>query len=183
MTLARVLAGSALAQGLNVRVGETLGMAQRGGSVQSHVRIGENIHSPLMPRGKCSVLLSLERSEAVRVPEYLSPDTKAIVATTAVFPIPVLLGEAKYPELSAITEALNRISCKVYTLQAAELAREANAPTSLNMVVLGAYDALNENVLETKSIRAALHEALPNRFIAPNTRAFDKGYEAMKALR
>lgn len=179
ITLARVLAHAAMRQRLNVRVGETLGMAQRGGSVQSHVRIGKSVRSSLIPRGECDVLLSLEPSEAVRVPEFLGPGAVAIINTTPVSPIPVLLGEAKYPPLQAITSALEKIGCTVYTIDAKRLAEAVEAPTSLNVVVLGAYAAMT-NVLNSESLRRALGETLNKRFLEANLRAFDAGYANMK---
>ena len=182
IALARVLAHAALDEGLNVRVGETLGMAQRGGSVQSHVRIGEDIHGSLIPRGRCDVLLSLEPSEAVRTPEYLGPGTRAILNTTPVYPIPVLLKEATYPELPKLTSALERIGCRVYKVNARRLALEADAPASLNIVILGAYASLGEGVLSTESLRKAMDESLSKRFLEANNKAFDKGYEAMEKM-
>lgn len=179
ITLARVIAHAALKNRLNVRVGETLGMAQRGGSVQSHVRIGKSVRSSLIPRGECDVLLSLEPSEAVRVPEYLSPRAVAIINTTPVLPMPVLLGEAKYPPLQVITSALEKIGCTVYTIDAKRIAEEVEAPTSLNVVVLGAYAAMT-NVLSVESLRWALDEALNKRFLDANLRAFNAGYAEMR---
>jgi indolepyruvate ferredoxin oxidoreductase beta subunit len=181
ITLAKILAEAALKQGLDVMVGETLGMAQRGGSVQSHVRVGEGVHGSIIPKGKCNFLLSLEPSEAVRVPEYLSPNTKVILSTTPVYPIPVMLKEAIYPELTQIISALEKIGCKVYALEARDLASEANAPTSLNIVILGAYAALS-GLITADSLRKALRETLSKKFLEANTRAFDKGYYAMKKL-
>ena len=182
IALARVLAHAALDEGLNVRVGETLGMAQRGGSVQSHIRIGEDVHGSLIPRGRCDVLLSLEPSEAVRTPEYLGPGTRAILNTTPVYPIPVLLKEATYPELPKLTSALERIGCRVYKVNARRLALEADAPASLNIVILGAYASLGEGVLSTESLRKAMGESLSKRFLEANNKAFDKGYEAMEKM-
>ncbi len=179
ITLARVIAQAAIKQRLNVRVGETLGMAQRGGSVQSHVRIGKGVHSPMIPRGECDILLSLEPSEAVRVPEYLGPGAVAIISTTPVLPIPVMLGEAKYPPLNSIILALEKIGCTVYAIDARRIADEANASTSLNIAVLGAYAAYS-NVLAMESLHWALGEALPKRYLDANLRAFDAGYTAMK---
>ncbi|MCX6656300.1 MAG: indolepyruvate oxidoreductase subunit beta [Candidatus Bathyarchaeota archaeon] len=181
VTLAKVLAHAALIQGLDVMVGETLGMAQRGGSVQSHIRVGEGAYGSLIPKGRCNFLLSLEPSEAVRVPEYLSPSTIVILSTTPVYPIPVMLKEAIYPELTQIILALEKIGCKVYTLEARGLASEANAPASLNIVILGAYAALS-GLITVDSMRKALYEALSKRFLEANMRAFDKGYYAMKKL-
>ena len=182
IALARVLAHAALDEGLNVRVGETLGMAQRGGSVQSHIRIGGEVHGSLIPRGRCDVLLSLEPSEAVRAPEYLGPGTRAILSTTPVYPIPVLLKEATYPELPQLTSALERIGCKVYRVDAHGLALEADAPASLNIVILGAYAALGEGILSRESLKKAMGESLSKKFLEANNRAFEKGYEAMKKM-
>jgi indolepyruvate ferredoxin oxidoreductase beta subunit len=182
ITLAKVLAQAALSQGLNVKVGETLGMAQRGGSVQSHVRIGESVYGSLIPKGKCDVLLSLEPSEAVRVPEYLGPGTRVILSTAPVYPISVMLKEAKYPELPKIISALEKVGCKVYAFDAMALTIDAGAPTSLNIVVLGAYAALNEGILTNESLRKAIGEALSKRFLDANIRAFEKGYMAMNKL-
>ncbi len=182
IALARVLAHAALDEGLNVRVGETLGMAQRGGSVQSHIRIGGDVHGSLIPRGRCDVLLSLEPSEAVRTPEYLGPGTRVILSTTPVYPIPVLLKEATYPELPKLTSALERIGCRVYGVDARRLALEADAPASLNIVILGAYAFLGEGVLSTDSLRKAICESLSKRFLEANNKAFDKGYEAMEKM-
>jgi indolepyruvate ferredoxin oxidoreductase beta subunit len=179
ITLARVIAQAAIKQRLNVRVGETLGMAQRGGSVQSHIRIGKGVHSPLIPRGGCDVLLSLEPSEAVRAPEYLGPGAIAIVNTTPVLPIPVLLGEAEYPPLERIISALEKIGCTVYTLDARGIADSVDAPTSLNIVILGAYAAIS-GVLNTEALCWALGEALSKRYLDANLRAFDAGYAEMK---
>lgn len=180
VTLARVLSYAAMDQGLNVRVGETLGMAQRGGPVQSHVRVGDRVHGSQMPRGRCDVLLSLEPAESVRAPEFLGLGTRVVMSTAPVYPIPVMLKEETYPELGMITAALGRIGCRVHALDARELAMRAEAPASLNVVVLGAYAALEEGVIGTESMRRALGEALPRRLLEQNTRAFDLGHEEMK---
>jgi len=182
IALARVLSQAALDQGLNVRVGETLGMAQRGGSVQSHIRIGEDVHGFIIPRGRCDVLLSLEPSESLREPEYLSSGTKIILNTTPVYPIPVLLKEASYPELNKVTSALERIGCTIFRIDARRLALSVNAPTSLNIVILGAYTALEEGVLNMESLRKAMRESLSRKFLDANNRAFEKGCEAMKKM-
>lgn len=182
VTLARVLSHAAMGEGLNVRVGETLGMAQRGGPVQSHVRVGDRVHGSQMPRGRCDVMLSLEPAESVRTPEFLGPGTRVVMSTAPVYPIPVMLKEETYPELDVITAALGRIECRVHVLDARELAMRAESPASLNVVVLGAYAALEEVVISTESMRRALGEALPRRFLEQNTRAFDVGYAEMRRL-
>ena len=182
VTLARILSQAAMIQGLNVRVGETLGMAQRGGAVQSHVRIGDAVHGPLIPHGKTDVLLSLEPSESIRTPEYLSPRTKAIVNTSFVHPISVMLGDEKPSDLDAIISALRDISPKVYTLDAKRISASLGVPGSLNVVMLGAYSALDENIISDESLKLALAESTPRRFLEQNTRAYEAGYEEMVSM-
>lgn len=104
------------------------------------------------------------------------------MSTAPVYPIPVMLKEETYPELDVITAALERIGCRVHALDARELAIGAEAPASLNVVVLGAYAALEEGVIGTESMRRALGEALPRRFLEQNKRAFDLGYTEMQRL-
>jgi len=181
VTLARILSQAALAQGFNVRVGETLGMAQRGGAVQSHVRIGEAVHGPIIPNGRTSVLLSLEPSESLRTPEYLSQGTRAIVNTAFVHPIPVMLGDEKPHDLDTVISALRRISPEVYTLDAKRIAESVGASGSLNIVVLGAYAALGDTILSEASIKSALAESTPKRFLEQNTRAYEDGFREMRA--
>ena len=93
--------------------------------------------------------------------------------------MPVLLGEVRYPPLQSITSALEKIGCTVYTIDAKRIADEVEAPTSLNVVVLGAYSAMS-SVLSAESLRWALGEALNKRFLDANLRAFNAGYAEMK---
>ena len=136
ITLARILSNAALSQGLNVRVGETLGMAQRGGSVQSHVRFGADVYGPLIPKRGSDVLLSLEPAEALRVAKYIGRKTIVIMNTHPVLPTSVLLNETTYPEIDQILSILRKIGGSIYHLNAFELAREAGLTRSLNIVML-----------------------------------------------
>jgi indolepyruvate ferredoxin oxidoreductase beta subunit len=182
VTLTRVLSTAAFSQGLNVIVGETLGMAQRGGSVMSHVRVGPGVHGPMIPRGGCDVLLSLEPAEALRVVDYLRRRTR-VVLNTAPSPSPLaLLGEVRYPEIEEILGVLDRIAGVVYPVDATRLASEAGSQRSMNMVILGAYAALGEPVPSRGSIEDAMASSLPQRFLEQNKRAFNLGLEAMREL-
>jgi indolepyruvate ferredoxin oxidoreductase beta subunit len=167
---------------MNVVVGETLGMAHRGGSVMSHVRVGPGVHGPMIPRGGCDVLLSLEPAEALRVVDYLGRRTRAVLNTAPSPPAFVLLGEARYPEAEEIIGVLERIAGVVYPIDATGLASEAGSPRSMNMVILGAYAALEEPVLSVGSLEDAMAASLPPRFLEMNKRAFDLGLEAMRGL-
>ena len=159
ITLARVLSTAAMGMGLNVRVGESLGMAQRGGSVRSHVRLGDAVRGALIPEGKADVALSLEPAEALRVVKYLGGGTTVIVNSSPVLPISVLLNEASYPELGDIEEVLGKVAGRVYTLPALDLAVKAGTSRSLNVVMLGAYMALGEPVLSMDAVKVIIEIA------------------------
>ena len=182
VTLARIISEAAMSQGLKVRVGETLGMAQRGGSVQSHVRLGENVYGPLIPRGRSDVLLSLEPAEALRVAKYIGRETTVIVNTLPMLPISVMLKEATYPRIEEIVQMLMKIGGKIYALDATELAKEAGAPESLNIVILGSFMALGERVLGLEAVRDALFRNMQGRNLEGNLRAFEMGMYKMREL-
>jgi len=180
ITLARVLSTAAMGMGLNVRVGESLGMAQRGGSVRSHVRLGEAVQGALIPEGKADVVISLEPAEALRVVKYLSGDTTVIVNSSPVLPISVLLNETSYPEIGDIEDLLRKVAGSVYTIGALDLAVKAGTSRSLNVVMLGAYMALGGSVRSMEAVKAALNETLPPRYLEMNVRAFEMGMEEMR---
>lgn len=182
VTLARIISEAAMSQGVKVRVGETLGMAQRGGSVQSHVRLGENVYGPLIPRGRSDVLLSLEPAEALRVAKYIGRETTVIVNTVPMLPISVMLKEATYPRIEEIVQMLMKIGGKIYALDATELAKEAGAPESLNIVILGSFMALGERVLGLEAVRDALSRNMRGRNLEGNLRAFEMGMYKMREL-
>ncbi len=179
VTLARVIANAAMSMGLNLRVGETLGMAQRGGAVQSHVRLGDGVHGSLIPSGGADVLLALEPSEAVRVSRYLGPRTHVIVNAAPTYPIPVMLGQATYPSLEEIIDALEAMGCEVHVVDASRIARDAEAPRSLNIAVLGAYMGLGEAVLSKDAVKESLVKTLPARYLEQNLRAYEEGHKVM----
>lgn len=182
ITLARIISRAALSQGLRVRVGETLGMAQRGGSVQSHVRLGEDVYGPLIPDGRSDVLISMEPAEALRVSKYIGKRTTIIMNTSPYLPISVLLKEAIYPEITEIVSILKKLGDRVYTINATELAEKAGSSRSLNIVMLGSYMSLENPILTLETIKEAMATSLPSRYMEQNTRALTIGMEKMKKL-
>jgi indolepyruvate ferredoxin oxidoreductase beta subunit len=182
VTLARIISQAAMLQGYNVLVGETLGMAQRGGAVQSHIRIGNKVHGFVIPNGETDILLSLEPSESVRTPELIGPETKVIMSTHFVNPIQTILGKQNACDLSSIIAALKKITPKVYALDARQIALSVEAPNSLNIVILGAYAALNEGVLSDETLKEVISITTPKRFLKDNTIAFKIGYKEMLSI-
>ena len=183
ITLSRIIARAAMKMGYRVIVGETLGMAQRGGPVQSHVRIGSQVYGPLIPEGRCHILIALEPVEALRAARYLSPESTILLNETVLPPVTAILGEVPYPPLKEVVEALNRIGCRVYHLNAGRLALEAGSKRCLNVVMLGAYMAYMEaerlNIITMEAAEEAVRESVPSRYLEANLRALKLGYEAL----
>jgi indolepyruvate ferredoxin oxidoreductase beta subunit len=170
--LSNVIGISALMAKLPVRGVETHGMAQRGGSVMNHLRIGCEL-SPMIAAGSADILLAMEPAEALRFAHYLSKDGTAIVNTAPVHPITVTTGKSVYPPVAEILEVLKRACKNVLTLDATSLAAIAGSPQTMNMVMLG---ALSKYIpLEEGTLFEAISRSVPSRFLDVNRRAFELG--------
>jgi indolepyruvate ferredoxin oxidoreductase beta subunit len=114
----------ALSAGYDVKKTDTLGIAQRGGSVVSHVRIAENVFSPLIQEGEVDCLLAFEKLEGIRWASYLRPDGVAIINNHAVPPLSVNLGVEKYPTDDEVMQMFKQRSEKIYLVNATKKAIE-----------------------------------------------------------
>ncbi len=174
--ISHIIGTAALKAGYPVRGAETHGMAQRGGSVISHIRLGCEF-GPMVPAGGADILVALEPVEALRYGHYLSTGGIALVNTYPVLPTTVTTGLATYPPLDEILAPLQRICKTVKTLDATKLAAEAGTPQAMNVVMLGAlttfiprYIPLQEGLLiET------LSESIKAKYLEVNKRAFALG--------
>ena len=126
----KILGFLALKMGEQVKVSEVHGMSQRGGSVITHVRIGEDVHSPLVDPGEADFVLSFEKLEALRAEYFLRPGGVLISNTQEILPMPVIMGTAAYPETAPATE-------KSVLLDALSLAEKAGSGRAVNIVLLG----------------------------------------------
>ncbi len=132
LSIATIIGWAALDQNLHLKQAEVHGMSQRGGDVQSNLRISDtDIHSDLIPRGCCDLIISLEPMEALRYVPYLAPDGWIITNTEPFVNIP------NYPEMDAVNADLDRQG-NVIRLDVDALAKEVKSPRSANMVLLGA---------------------------------------------
>ncbi len=151
---------------------ETHGMAQRGGSVINHTRIGCR-YSPLVAARSADLLVALEPAEALRFSHYLSPQGVALVNTRPVLPVTVTTGQAAYPPLEELIERLGQRCGKVIAMDATGLAERAGTAQAMNVVMLGAlsrYIPLSEEL-----IIEALSRVVPERFLEANKKAFALG--------
>ena len=175
--MSELLGRSAIADGMRVRGSEILGMAVRGGSVTSIIRIGDDVYGPLIPQGKCDVLIGMEPSEGLRNASYLSRSGSVILNTTPIIPFTVSLGQSSYPSLDQILEKLNSVAGKVITLNAAELAKEAGSLLSANIVMLGALFGTGLLPIKVSTIKESVQARFPAKVAPVNIKAFDLGYQ------
>lgn len=167
-----VLGRAAVKAGLPVRGAETHGMAQRGGSVINHTRIGCRF-SPMVSSGGADVLLALEPAEALRFGHYLSKDGVALINTEPVLPLSVTMGRSVYPGLEDLIAPLKNVCRDVKTMDATALAREAGTSQAMNVIMLGAlskYTPIKEELLLD-----ALCKVVPKKYLDVNKRAFQIG--------
>ncbi len=168
----RLLSTAAVLRNVPVKAAETIGMAQRGGSVTSHVRIGENVSSPLIGHGDADLLMAFEPAEAVRQLAYLKPGGTAVVSTRPIIPVSATTGGPAY-DLDAILGYLQDRVERLVVVDANAAASELGTARVLNVVLLGA--ALNAGALSMgkQDIRDAIRARLPERFHELNLKALD----------
>ena len=175
------LIGTALVKkGYFVVVGETYGAAQRGGAVQSHVRISEETqYGPLIPDGCADIILGMEPVETLRVlGQFGNPNVITIVNPRPIYPLSVLSGEAEYPDIDKLVETIKGLSDKTWVINATEEAQKLGNPMFANILLIGALTGLGMLPLDKKSLEPVIRERFPKAF-EPNMVAFDRGLELM----
>lgn len=169
----KLLAAAAMGRGLAVKTAETIGMAQRGGSVFSHVRIGDGAASPLIGRGRADMIIAFEPAEAVRQLPFLKPDGTVVVSSRPIIPVTATLGGPAY-DLDAIMAYLReQVGERLVVVDADAAAEELGSAKCLNVVLLGAAVRTGALALTADDIRTAITARLPERFHELNFRALD----------
>lgn len=169
----KVITDVALASGLDVKMSEVHGMAQRGGSVVTQVKIGEKVHSPLVEKGEAQAILAFEQLEALRWLEYLQPKGEVIVNLQVIEPMPVIIGKVKYPE--RIVEAIGGKAEKVTFIDALAIAQACGNPKVSNVVMIGVLAKKLHFAMEQWI--AALEKRVPAHLLQVNLDAFQRGYK------
>jgi len=166
-----IIGKAAVVSGLSIRAAETHGMAQRGGSVVNHIRLGTDLGS-MIPKKGADVLLALEPMEAVRYLDFLKDGGVIIVNTQPIIPVTVTSGLAKYPDVQEILDVLSE-KYIVKAFNADELASEAGNRLAMNVAMVGAVSGYlpipKETLLE--SVKALV----PQKTVEINVRAFEMG--------
>lgn len=173
------LIGSALLkQHYSVSIGDTLGAAQRGGSVTSHVRISTKAgYGPFIPEGRASIILGLEPIETLlALGKFGNPNVVTIVNPRPIYSVEVLSGRAEYPNLEEIIKRIKEFSAKCWIIPATDEALKQGNPVLANVILIGALVGTALLPLDKKSMKPILRENFPNDFDI-NMMAFIKGIE------
>ena len=175
----RVLAESALRAGLHVMIGETYGMAQRGGPVMGHIQLGCEARNPQLRPATAQALLGFEPAEAVRRGvSYLEEGGLALVNTRRVNPVEVVSGQVAYPSLESLLGLLSRVTKNIHAFDATALAEKAGNPIATNMVMVGALAESGLLPFPLETVVETIREVVPSRFLDLNLKAFQLGQEA-----
>ncbi len=169
----KILGHLLLNKGCDVKVSEVHGMSQRGGSVVTYVRFGDKVYSPIITEGEADIIVSFEPLEAARWLPYLKKGGRIITNTYKMDPMPVITGNAAYPE--DIENKLMEKGVRVDAMDCLSKAEEAGSSKAVNIVLLGRFsnyfDFTKEEWLD--SIKACV----PEKFLDINLRAFELGAE------
>jgi indolepyruvate ferredoxin oxidoreductase, beta subunit len=172
-----ILGEVAMAAGYDVKKTDTLGMAQRGGSVVSHVRIADKVWSPLIQEGEVDILVAFEKLESARWSYFLNRDGAAIVNNQTTPPLSVSLGMSRYPEDKEIEQILKRSAARFYLVNGTSQALELGDIRTLNMLMLGCVSSLLP--IDVQIWKDCISERLSTNILEMNMVAFDKGREEM----
>jgi len=174
---AEILGTAAIKEGLNVRVSELHGMAQRGGAVVSNVRIGEKVLAPTVLDGQADVLLGFEPLETLRNLKFASEKALVIMSDEKIPPTELAAKMVEYPSMKEIVEKIHLFTKNVIIVEAVRLAEKAGNVLAQNVVLIGVLTATGQIPVKTESIMKALRELVPPKHLDVNAKAFKFGYE------
>ncbi len=178
ITAADILGKAAVKAKVPVFVSEVHGMAQRGGSVNCTVRLGD-VSGPLVASGTADALISLEPIEALRNISYTNKKSIIVTDINPVVPFTVSVGSENYPELDEVFYELEQYG-KLFKVNAVSIATEAGASITKNIVMLGALTAIDILPFKSQTLLETILENVPAKFKQINKKAFEGGVQAIK---
>jgi len=168
-----ILAEAALTDGYDVKKTDTLGMAQRGGGVISHVRLADRVFSPLVKEGEADIIVAFEKLEAARWSHFLRPGGLAIVNTLALPPLSISLGFNQYPSDSEIVRIIKQRTDDIHLVDGSRCEVELGSTRLLNTFMLG-YMSLFSPV-KAQTLRDTISQHMPAKILPANLGAFELG--------
>ena len=176
----KLIAAAAMARGEAAHTAETIGMAQRGGSVVSHVRIGEGVYSPLIPKGQADLMIAFEPAEAVRNMTYLKAGAAAVVSSAPVMPVTAALSGSSYKP-SDMINVLAGAGFDVTVIDGAAIVSELGSAKSLNVALLSAACETGKAGMTSEELVSVLGTSVKKEYLEQNMRAVRLGQSAAKA--
>jgi indolepyruvate ferredoxin oxidoreductase beta subunit len=176
-----IIGETALLAGYDVKKTDTLGMAQRGGSVVSNIRIGPEVWSPMIKEGEVGLLLAFEKLEAARWSHFLRPDGIAIINDYEQPPLSVSLGQEKYPTDGEIIAALKRRTDHIYLIDGNQKAQELGNVRTVNILMLGCLSVFTP--LKADVWKESISRRMPENIREINLTAFEKGRKEIENVR
>jgi len=167
-----ILSDVALEAGYDVKKSEVHGMAQRGGSVESHIRIGEKVYSSIIKKGDADIVLSFEYIEGLRYVDYLKKDGSVISSSQKIIPMTVIFNDAKYP--NNVEALLQERAREVLFLDVIQMAADLGNPKVINTILLGVL-AKRMDIPKETWLKVIERRVKP-KTIEVNKKAFEAGY-------
>ena len=178
--LSDIFCEAALLEGFDVAKAEIHGMAQRGGSIVAHARLGEKVEAPLIERGKADVVLGFELLETARSLPMLKPDGTVVVNTKYLPPnVTVIAGSARILTQKKLLDMIRKSAKFVHEIDAVSIAEKLGNLLVVNTVLLGALSALPETPVKKDSFEKAIAGRLKEKYVKLNLRAFQQGCESV----
>ena len=168
----KLIAAAAMNKNIPVMSAETIGMAQRGGSVFSHLRMGDGLNSPMIAKGTADIIIGFEPSETVRMLPYLKKRGRIITSSHAVMPVTAALTGGDYNG-GDMTDYLNRVSDNVIVVDTDKLCEQLGSSKVMNVLLLGFAARSGALGLDIDDIKEALKARLPEKLWELNFRALD----------
>lgn len=171
ITLTKILAIAAMEEGYEVRTSELHGLSQRGGSVETHIRLGKKIYSPLVKQGGADLIISIEAQEALKARYYASKKTGTVFLINNFF-TPIF--NQKAISIEKISENLKKFSKKIILIPATEITKkELGNPVLAGVYLLSLASFKNLIPLKPSSILRAIKKIVPEKYFELNKKALE----------
>ncbi len=167
----RLIALAAMKAGIPVKTAETIGMAQRGGSVFSQIRLGGDARSPLIREGQADLILGFEPAEAARMLHFLKPGGTVITGDCPIVPVSAMMGQAPY-DWEAIIKYLRSAVKNIVLIDTKSALEKLGSTKALNTLLLGAAFRSGRLGIPEEAILEAIRETIPEKVQELNSRAF-----------
>ena len=178
IVLGDIFCEAAILDGFDAAKAEIHGMAQRGGSITAHIRIGDRVQSPLIERGKSDIIVGFEILETARALPMLK-DKGIVIMNMKYIPVTGLQEAANHISLDEIMRAIRKKANRVYEVDATAIANNLGNILVANTVLLGALSAIHENPVRTESFEKAMTNRMKEKYVKINLKAFNAGRECV----